>query len=64
MLYCNLIGGELFHSLKKILLSNQLLQAVRKAGSENTSQLESYHSTLNHYAPKMLSFSHDGMVTR
>lgn len=35
-----------------------------KAGKENTSELESFHAALNRNAPKMISFSDSGQLSR
>jgi hypothetical protein len=47
-----------------IIRDTHLVNAIAKAGKENTSELESYHAHLNRYAPKMTPFSYSGMKSR
>ena len=51
--------------LTEILTSNYLLKDIRgMSGAHTTSALESFHSVLNHFAPKLLAFSYYGMMSR
>ena len=48
-----------------IICNNKLLVDVQKLSpQQQTSSLESYHSVVNHFAPKLLAFSYIGMHCR
>ena len=48
-----------------IICNNRLLVDVQKLLAEKqTSSLESYHSVVNHFAPKLIAFSYIGMHCR
>ena len=48
-----------------ILCSKTLLPDIKKLSSQHqTSSLEAYHSVVNHFAPKLLSFSYHGLHSR
>jgi hypothetical protein len=72
MLYYNVLrqllfyieGSDLDQRIRAELQRKALLKDIEKAGKDNTSQLESFYSLINHYAPKMLAYSHDGIKTR
>ena len=41
------------------------MNGIEKASPfDQTSSLEGFHSVLNHFAPKMIAFSHTGMIIR
>ena len=46
------------------LIIDDLAEAVNNAGPHSTSELESFHSSLNRNAPKMEGFSYSGMMSR
>lgn len=51
--------------LSEIILSKQMQKDVPKLSPlHQTSQVEAFHSTINHFAPKMVSFSYHGMYCR
>lgn len=51
--------------LSEIILSKQMQKDVPKLSPlHQTSQVEAFHSTINHFAPKMVSFSFHGMYCR
>lgn len=54
------------HDKVKELLTNQsLVSGIQQASPlSQTSCLEGFHSVLNHFAPKMLAFTHSGMNCR
>ncbi|KAK3731207.1 hypothetical protein QZH41_017743 [Actinostola sp. cb2023] len=58
-------GSEAYGKLYDVLTNTILTKAIKKASSVGqTSCLESYHSVINQFAPKMLSFSYLGMLGR
>ena len=63
---CMLISGSKpCELLSDIILNKQLLEDIKKLSpSHQTSSLESYHSVINHFAPKLLGFSYMGMHCR
>lgn len=63
-IYHDITGTKLDAWLCQELLSKRLIADLRKAGVQNTAQLESFHKQLNHFAPKMVGFSYDGMNSR
>lgn len=51
--------------LSEIILSKQMQKDVPKLSPlHQTSQVEAFHSTINHFAPKMVSFSYHGLYCR
>ena len=62
---CIYLGSEAYEKLSDALTNSRLSAAIEKVSSEaETSSLEGYHAVINHYAPKMLAFSHQGMFAR
>ena len=61
-----LIADSPEHDKVKELLTNQsLVSGIQQASPlSQTSCLEGFHSVLNHFAPKMLAFTHSGMICR
>lgn len=58
-------ASEEYEKLCKILQKKNITSAVKKASPVGqTSCLEGYHSVVNQFAPKMLSFSYTGMLAR
>ncbi|KAK3749144.1 hypothetical protein QZH41_009825, partial [Actinostola sp. cb2023] len=54
-----------YEKLVDALNNTRLVSAIKKATSNGqTSCLESYHSVINQFAPKMLAFSYLGMLSR
>lgn len=62
----NLItGSKACEKLRDIVSSKYLIKDMRKLSSYyQTSSLESYHSVVNHFAPKLLAFSYTGIHCR
>lgn len=51
--------------LSEIILSKQMQKDVPKLSPlHQTSQVEAFHNTINHFVPKMVSFSYHGMYCR
>lgn len=60
-----ILGSKACELLSDIILNKHLLDDIKKLSpSYQTSSLESYHSVVNHFAPKLLSFSYVGMHCR
>nr|XP_022311415.1 uncharacterized protein LOC111116717 [Crassostrea virginica] len=58
-------GTKASEKLSDIILSKQMKKDVPKLSPLfQTSQIEAFHSTVNHFAPKMVSFSYHGMYCR
>ncbi|XP_041463201.1 uncharacterized protein LOC121414191 [Lytechinus variegatus] len=58
-------GTKVCEKLTGIVQSTMLLNDVKKlSGDQQTSSLESYHSLVNRYAPKLKSYSYEGMTSR
>ncbi|XP_065890016.1 uncharacterized protein [Dysidea avara] len=58
-------GSKAYEKLYDILCSKTLLPDIKKLSSQHqTSILEAYHSVVNHFAPKLLSFSYHGLYSR
>ena len=59
------LGTKASEKLYDIICNTRLLADVRKLSpQQQTSSLESYHSVVNHFAPKLLAFSYIGMHCR
>ena len=59
------IESKAYEKLSDVVLNNRLMKDVAKLSPHHqTSSLESYHSVVNHFAPKLLVFSHTGMYCR
>ncbi len=55
----------MYEKLTKVLTNKRLMNGIEKASPfDQTSSLEGFHSVLNHFAPKMIAFSHTGMIIR
>ena len=51
-------GTSAFDKLNKLLMSSRLLGDIKKLSPDaQTSCLEGFHATLNHWHPKMVCFS-------
>ena len=60
-----IIGSKAYEKLSDVVLNNRLIKDIMKLSPHHqTSSLESYHSVLNHFAPKLLAFSYTGMYCR
>lgn len=60
-----LIGTAAHDKLTKILHSKAFLNDVKKLSPDaQTSSLEAFHATLNHWHPKMIGFSWLGSYCR
>jgi len=60
-----LLGSKAYGKLSDIVLSNRLIKDIAKLSPHyQTSSLESYHSVVNHFAPKQLAFSYTGIYCR
>ena len=60
-----ILGSKACELLSDIILNKNLLGDITKLSpSYQTSSLESYHSVVNHFAPKLLGFSFVGMHCR
>ena len=65
VIICYTIGSKAYEKLSDVELNNRLMKDVAKLSPHHqTSSLESYHSVVNHFAPKLLAFSHTGMYCR
>ena len=56
--------STLVRELEGILQSPQLIKSILKAGQENTSALECFHSIVNRYATKQIGFRQEGLTAR
>ena len=62
---CIHLDSKACEKLYYIICNNKLLEDVQKLSpQQQTSSLESYHSVVNHFAPKLLAFSYIGMPCR
>ena len=62
---CIHVGTKACEKLYNIICNSRLLVDVQKMSPQHqTSSLESYHSVVNHFAPKLLAFSFLGMHYR
>lgn len=58
-------GSVAYEKLVEALTQNSLLKGIKQASPvAQTSCLEGYHSVVNQFAPKMLSYSYSGMLCR
>ena len=62
--YINILDSPLHRALKPLICDTRLVDAISKAGKDNTSELESFHALINRNAPKMIPFSYSGMMSR
>ena len=59
------VGTKPCEKVVKIITSPYLRTDVKKMSpAVQTSSVEAFHSVVNHFAPKMLSFTHEGMSCR
>ena len=57
-----LIGTLVYEKLCEALSNKALVRGIKQASPHaQTSCLESFHSVLNHFAPKMIAYSYVGM---
>ena len=60
-----IIGTKAGHKIEAIVTRRNLLKDVGKLSVKHqTANLDSFHSVLNHFSPKMKGFSYRGMVCR
>ncbi|XP_056010401.1 uncharacterized protein LOC125682093 isoform X2 [Ostrea edulis] len=58
-------GSKASEKISDIILSNRMKRDIPKLSPlYQTSQIEAFHSTVNHFAPKMVAFSYYGMYCR
>ena len=58
-------GSKAFEQISDIMSNKHLITDIKQLSPlKQTSSLESYHSVLNHFAPKLLAFSYVGMHCR
>ena len=59
------IGTKACEKLNDVICNAKLLADIMKLSPhQQTSCVESYHSVINHFAPKLLAFSYTGMHCR
>lgn len=59
------LGSADYELLREIVEDKRRLKDVRQLSPlGQTSCLEAFHSTINHFAPKMIHFGHRAMNTR
>lgn len=57
------LGSTLMIKLEKLVSSRYLVKDMKLiSGKEPTASLEAFHCLLNHFAPKMYSFSYQGQL--
>ena len=60
-----ILDSKVFVELEKCLTSTRLKNDIKKLSTgPQTAALEGLHSVLNHFAPKMIGFSFEGMFSR
>ena len=58
-------GSKASEKLDGVVTNTRLLQDMKKLSPlYQISSLEAYHSVVNHFAPKLLAFSDNGMHAR
>ncbi|XP_061170182.1 uncharacterized protein LOC133179442 [Saccostrea echinata] len=58
-------GTKVAERLSDIVMSTQMKKDVPKLSpGQQTASLEGFHSVINHFAPKMIGFSYQGMLSR
>ena len=64
-MYVYITGTKAYDELCTILTKPALLTDIKKLSPKyQTSSVEGYHSVITHFAPKLLSFSYEGMACR
>eukprot|EP00794_Sanderia_malayensis_P012394 gene12394-biopygen9879 len=59
------IGTPAYDKLQDVLMNKRIVNDIKKLSSDaQTSCLEGFHATLNHWHPKMISFSWMGTICR
>jgi hypothetical protein len=62
---CFFTGSDEYEKLVANLSKTSLLNGIKNASPiAQTSCLEGYHSVVNQFAPKMLAYSHTGILCR
>ena len=60
-----IVGSLVYEKLCEVLRKKRLVKATKKSSSSGqTSALEGYHSVINKFAQKMLTYSYLGMMSR
>ena len=59
-----LVDSQAHVLLQEVLLNKRTIGDIKKAGRNSTSELESFHAKLSHYAPKMTGYTYNGMQSR
>ena len=58
-------GSQLSVSLERLLMSKQMKKDIQMLSTVvQTSAIESFHSLLNHYAPKMMHYHYESHLSR
>ena len=58
------VGSKAYEKLSDVVLNKLMKDVMKLSPHHQTSSLESYHSVLNHFAPKLLGFSYTGIYCR
>ena len=59
------IGSDVHDRVVKALTEKSIVNGIKKASPiAQTSCLESFHSVVNHFCPKMIGYSYTGMHIR
>lgn len=63
LLFC--LGTKVAEKLDDIISNTTLVKDIKKMSSgHQTSSLESFHSVINQFAPKMKSYTYHGILSR
>ena len=60
----HLVGHSVVDQMRDIMHNSRLLDAINKTGLNATSELESFHASINSNAPKMVGVSYSGVLSR